>query len=133
MAIILGILAVFGPLSMDMYLPALPNIAKDFYTNASFLQLTITFFVLGLALGQLLTRPISDVTGRRKPPFNWLNGLLYRVTFMRIWSFDLGIDYFAIIPPGVCWISRSSNLESDCPRLIFRKRINQVFFTARID
>lgn len=67
MAIILGILAAFGPLSMDMYLPALPNIAKDFHTNASFAQLTITFFVLGLALGQLLTGPISDVTGRRKP------------------------------------------------------------------
>ncbi|MCM3727878.1 hypothetical protein M3226_19675 [Neobacillus cucumis] len=48
-AIILGILAAFGPLSMDMYLPALPKIAKDFHTNASFLQLTITFFVLVLA------------------------------------------------------------------------------------
>ena len=44
---------------MVMYLPALPKIAKDFHTNASFVQLTIMFFVLCLALGQLL---ITDRT-----------------------------------------------------------------------
>ncbi len=67
MAFILGSLAAFGPLSIDMYLPALPNIAKDYHTNASIVQLSLTFFVLGLASGQLLTGPISDVIGRRKP------------------------------------------------------------------
>ncbi|MCH6264605.1 MULTISPECIES: multidrug effflux MFS transporter [Neobacillus] len=67
MAIVLGSLAAFGPLSIDMYLPALPNIAKDFHTNASSVQLSLSLFVLGLASGQLLTGPISDVTGRRKP------------------------------------------------------------------
>lgn len=67
MAIILGSLAAFGPLSIDMYLPALPDIAKDFHTNPSFVQLSLTFFVLGLASGQLITGPISDVYGRRKP------------------------------------------------------------------
>ncbi|WP_223589907.1 multidrug effflux MFS transporter [Neobacillus bataviensis] len=67
MAIVLGSLAAFGPLSIDMYLPALPNIAKDFHTNASSVQLSLSFFVIGLASGQLLTGPISDVTGRRKP------------------------------------------------------------------
>jgi MFS transporter, DHA1 family, multidrug resistance protein len=67
MAIILGSLAAFGPLSIDMYLPALPNIAKDFDTNASLVQLSLSLFVIGLASGQLLTGPISDVIGRRKP------------------------------------------------------------------
>ncbi|MGG3467066.1 multidrug effflux MFS transporter [Neobacillus pocheonensis] len=67
MAIVLGSLSAFGPLSIDMYLPALPNIAEDFQTNASFVQLSLSLFVLGLASGQLLTGPISDVTGRRKP------------------------------------------------------------------
>ncbi len=67
MAIVLGSLAAFGPLSIDMYLPALPNIAKDFHTNASSVQLSLSLFVLGLASGQLLNGPISDVAGRRKP------------------------------------------------------------------
>lgn len=67
MAIILGSLAAFGPLSIDMYLPALPQIAIDFHSNPSLVQLSLTFFLLGLASGQLLSGPLSDVYGRRKP------------------------------------------------------------------
>ncbi|MDX8363361.1 multidrug effflux MFS transporter [Cytobacillus sp. IB215316] len=67
MAIILGTLAGFGPLSIDMYLPALPDIAKDFNVSPSLVQLSLTFFLLGLAFGQLLAGPISDVRGRRLP------------------------------------------------------------------
>lgn len=67
MAIILGSLAAFGPLSIDMYLPALPQIANDFHSNPSLVQLSLTFFLLGLACGQLLSGPLSDVYGRRKP------------------------------------------------------------------
>ncbi|WP_066065953.1 multidrug effflux MFS transporter [Neobacillus soli] len=67
MAAVLGTLAAFGPLSIDMYLPALPNLAKDFHTNPSLVQFSLTFFLLGLASGQLLSGPLSDVHGRRKP------------------------------------------------------------------
>ncbi|MBM7585567.1 DHA1 family bicyclomycin/chloramphenicol resistance-like MFS transporter [Bacillus pakistanensis] len=67
MAIVLGTLAAFAPLSIDMYLPALPDIAKEFHTNTSLVQLSLTFFLLGLSLGQLLAGPFSDVRGRRKP------------------------------------------------------------------
>ncbi|MGE8080778.1 multidrug effflux MFS transporter [Peribacillus loiseleuriae] len=67
MAIVLGTLAAFGPLSIDMYLPALPNIAKDLHTTPSLVQFSLTFFLLGLSLGQLLAGPLSDVRGRRKP------------------------------------------------------------------
>jgi MFS transporter, DHA1 family, multidrug resistance protein len=67
MALVLGSLAAFGPLSIDMYLPALPNLAKDFHASQSFVQLSLTFFLLGLASGQLLAGPLSDVGGRRKP------------------------------------------------------------------
>lgn len=66
-ASILGTLAAFGPLSIDMYLPALPDLANDFHTNPSFVQLSLTFFLLGLSSGQLLAGPLSDVYGRRKP------------------------------------------------------------------
>ncbi|UFJ42251.1 multidrug effflux MFS transporter [Brevibacillus humidisoli] len=67
MAVILGSLAAFGPLSIDMYLPSLPTIAKDLHTSTSLTQLSLTFFLLGLSLGQLLVGPISDVRGRRTP------------------------------------------------------------------
>lgn len=67
MAAILGSLAAFGPLSIDMYLPAFPNLAKDFQTSPSFVQLSLTFFLLGLSSGQLFAGPISDIRGRRKP------------------------------------------------------------------
>ncbi|MBT2734956.1 multidrug effflux MFS transporter [Bacillus sp. ISL-7] len=67
MAGILGTLAAFGPLSIDMYLPALPELAKDFHSNPSLVQFSLTFFLLGLAFGQLFSGPLSDVYGRRKP------------------------------------------------------------------
>lgn len=65
--LIMGTLSAFGPLSLDMYLPALPDITQDLHTTASLAQLTITACLLGLALGQLLAGPLSDKLGRRKP------------------------------------------------------------------
>jgi MFS transporter, DHA1 family, multidrug resistance protein len=66
-ATILGSLGAFAPLSIDMYLPALPILADYFHTSASFIQLSLTFFLLGISLGQLFAGPISDIRGRRKP------------------------------------------------------------------
>jgi DHA1 family bicyclomycin/chloramphenicol resistance-like MFS transporter len=56
-----------GPFSMDMYLPALPRIAGEFHAGASRAQLTLTACLVGLAVGQLLTGPLSDRWGRRRP------------------------------------------------------------------
>ncbi|RUT29901.1 Bcr/CflA family efflux MFS transporter [Paenibacillus zeisoli] len=67
MAVILGSLSAFGPLSIDMYLPSLPKLTADLNTTASLTQLTLTAFLLGLALGQLVVGPLSDVKGRRSP------------------------------------------------------------------
>ncbi len=67
MATVLGALSAFGPLSMDMYLPALPILAGDLHTSTSLAQLSLTACLLGLALGQLYAGPLSDVRGRRKP------------------------------------------------------------------
>lgn len=67
LACLLGALASFAPLSIDMYLPALPNIAQDLHTSTSLVQLSLTACLLGIALGQLVAGPISDVYGRRKP------------------------------------------------------------------
>lgn len=67
MAFLLGALASFGPLSIDMYLPALPNLASDLKASTSLTQLSLTACLLGIASGQLLAGPISDVCGRRRP------------------------------------------------------------------
>ncbi|MNC02909.1 Bicyclomycin resistance protein [compost metagenome] len=64
---ILGALSAFGPLSLDMYLPSLPALARDLGSTASLAQLSLTFCLLGLAVGQLLAGPLSDVRGRRGP------------------------------------------------------------------
>ncbi|WP_285490269.1 multidrug effflux MFS transporter [Amycolatopsis taiwanensis] len=63
----LGALIALGPLSIDMYLPALPSIAKELLTTESTVQLTVSGTVLGLGLGQLLVGPLSDAVGRRVP------------------------------------------------------------------
>ncbi|MDN9009333.1 multidrug effflux MFS transporter [Brevibacillus laterosporus] len=67
LAIVLGALSAFGPLSLDMYLPALPAMATDFQTTTSAVQLSLTACLLGLSLGQLFAGPLSDIQGRRKP------------------------------------------------------------------
>ncbi|MEU0469558.1 Bcr/CflA family multidrug efflux MFS transporter [Amycolatopsis sp. NPDC006131] len=66
-ALILGGLSAFAPLSIDMYLPALPRMADDLHSSAPTLQLTLTAFIIGLALGQLIAGPLSDSLGRRRP------------------------------------------------------------------
>lgn len=65
--IILGLLTAFGPFSIDMYLPALPEISNDFNTSTSNTQLTLTLFMIGLAIGQVFVGPLSDFIGRKKP------------------------------------------------------------------
>lgn len=67
MALILGTLSAFGPLSLDMYLPALPTLADEFQSSTSYAQLSLTACMVGLAVGQLLAGPLSDVRGRRTP------------------------------------------------------------------
>ncbi|NEU29234.1 multidrug effflux MFS transporter [bacterium LRH843] len=65
--LLLGSLTAFGPLSMDMYLPALPTVARDLQTSTSLTQLSLTACLIGLAIGQLIFGPLSDIRGRRKP------------------------------------------------------------------
>lgn len=67
MAAVLGSLAAFGPLTIDMYLPSFPSISDDLQTSASLVQLSLTACLLGLAIGQLVMGPMSDVRGRKGP------------------------------------------------------------------
>src|SRR5258707_8063197 len=54
LVLIIGGLSAFGPLSMDLYLPALPTLTRDLGGGASLVQLTLTACLLGLAAGQLV-------------------------------------------------------------------------------
>src|SRR6478672_6443288 len=67
MITVLGALVALGPLTIDMYLPALPKIADDLAVSSSVIQLTLTGTLAGLALGQLIVGPLSDSLGRRRP------------------------------------------------------------------
>src|SRR5207244_5234251 len=64
---ILGALTAFGPLSIDMYLPALPTLADSFGTSPSRVQLTLSAFLLGFGAGQLVYGPTADRWGRKPP------------------------------------------------------------------
>jgi DHA1 family bicyclomycin/chloramphenicol resistance-like MFS transporter len=73
---VLGALIAIGPLTIDLYLPALPAIRADLATSAAGVQLTITATMVGMAVGNLLVGPLSDLLGRRRP---LLVGLLVHV------------------------------------------------------
>ncbi|MCS0638954.1 multidrug effflux MFS transporter [Streptomyces sp. LP05-1] len=65
--LILGGLTALPPLSMDMYLPALPQVTRVLDAPAATVQLTLTACLAGMALGQLVVGPMSDKWGRRRP------------------------------------------------------------------
>ena len=67
LTIFLGVMTAIAPLSTDMYLPALPEVQEAFSVPTSLVQMTLTMTTLGMALGQILAGPWSDLWGRRRP------------------------------------------------------------------
>jgi DHA1 family bicyclomycin/chloramphenicol resistance-like MFS transporter len=65
--LILGSLATISPFSIDMYLPGFPAIAKDLNTTIDRVQLSLTAYLIGIALGQLVYGPLLDRFGRKTP------------------------------------------------------------------
>lgn len=65
--IVLASLAAVAPVATDLYLPGFPDLGDDLGVGASAVQLTLTAFLVGLALGQLVMGPLSDRYGRRRP------------------------------------------------------------------
>jgi MFS transporter, DHA1 family, multidrug resistance protein len=66
LTVLLGGFTAFGPLSMDLYLPAFPQLVTDLGTDQAGVQLTLTADVIGLVVGQLVIGPLSDSWGRRR-------------------------------------------------------------------
>lgn len=69
MAIILGLLSLIGPFSIDMYLPALPIITQDLGTTETITQLSLTVYFLSFGVSQLFFGPASDTFGRKPPMY----------------------------------------------------------------
>lgn len=65
--ILLGSITAIGPLTIDMYLPALPQIASSYAVTTEAAAHSVTFYFLGLVFGQLIYGPVSDRYGRKKP------------------------------------------------------------------
>jgi DHA1 family bicyclomycin/chloramphenicol resistance-like MFS transporter len=79
LTLLLGILIALSALGTDLYVPALPDVAASFAAPVSAVQLTLTTYFLGLAIGQLVWGPLSDRYGRR-PVLLAALGLMLAVT-----------------------------------------------------
>lgn len=65
--LILGLLSAIGPFSIDMYLPGFPAIATDLHTSIDMVSYTLASFFVGICVGQMLSGPLLDRFGRKKP------------------------------------------------------------------
>lgn len=98
--VLIAFMAAIGPLSTDIYLPGLPDIAYDLGTTASGGQLSLTACFIGLAMGQVLIGPWSDEVGRRKPVMvsfigfglaSFLCGTATSLPLFLLWRFVQGL------------------------------------------
>lgn len=64
--IALGLVGILGPFGTDIYLPALPQMAQDLKVDDAAIRLTLTFYTIGMAFGQLIIGTLSDRFGRRR-------------------------------------------------------------------
>jgi DHA1 family bicyclomycin/chloramphenicol resistance-like MFS transporter len=65
--LVLSVLMAFGSISTDMYLPSLPTLGQVFAVGQAHVQLTLSFFLLGFGIGQLVWGPLGDRYGRKWP------------------------------------------------------------------
>ena len=65
--LILGALSTISPMSIDMYLPAFPQMAAAFHTSPAKVSLSLSTYFIGLAVGQLIYGPLLDRFGRKLP------------------------------------------------------------------
>lgn len=92
--LILGALCTISPFSIDMYLPGFPAIAENLNTNISQVQLSLTAYLVGIAIGQLFYGPLLDKYGRKKPLYAGL--VIYILTSMAC-AYTFSVDHLIIM------------------------------------
>ena len=101
--VVLGSMIAIAPLTIDLYLPALPSITTDLMTDATSVQLTLTGTLIGLAVGQVLIGPLSDALGRRRP---LIAGLATHVV----------ASLFCVVAPNIAVLGRCGCCRGSAPR-----------------
>lgn len=114
---LLGLLTSFAPFSIDMYLAAFPAIAQDLHTSVDKVQLSLSVFFAGLALGQLFYGPLIDRFGRRLPLLCGL--VLYTISSAGI-AFAPNIEVFIML--------RFAQALGGCSGMIISRAIIQDLF-----
>src|SRR5690606_22309146 len=92
--LILGSLCTISPFSIDMYLPGFPSIAENLNTSISNVQLSLTSYLVGIAIGQLFYGPLLDKFGRKKPVYVGL--IIYILTSIAC-AFTYSVDHLILM------------------------------------
>lgn len=92
--LILGALCTISPFSIDMYLPGFPAIAENLDTSVSNVQLSLTSYLVGIAVGQLFYGPLLDKYGRKKPLYVGL--IIYVLTSIAC-AYTFSVDHLIIM------------------------------------
>ncbi len=96
--VILGALVALGPFTIDLYLPAFPEVAIDLMASDAAIQLTLTATTIGFGLGQLIVGPLSDAFGRKRP--------LIIATVIHILA-----SVFVVLAPTIEWVLVGRTLQ----------------------
>ena len=120
LTLILGALTAFAPMSIDMYLPGLPALGREFHAAPGTVELTLTAFFVALALGQALYGPLADRFGRKAPLYVGLT--LYIVGSV---ACALAPDIYTLI--GMRFVQASGG----CAGLVIARAVVRDLFEAQ--
>ena len=94
LSVSLALITVLGPSAIDMYLASLPDMARDLNASVTQIQLTLTVFLMAMGLGQLISGPVIDAVGRRKPLL-WSILLFILCSVWASWSDSISMLLYA--------------------------------------
>ncbi|MDN3682470.1 Bcr/CflA family multidrug efflux MFS transporter [Vibrio tapetis subsp. quintayensis] len=114
---VLGAIGALTPLAIDMYLPAMPSIAKDLGVTAGEVQITLTAYTAGFAIGQLLHGPLADSYGRR--PVLIIGVVLFAIASM-VSATTTGID-------SLTWIRAAQGFAGAAAAVVIQAVVRDMF------
>ena len=94
LSVSLALITILGPSAIDMYLASLPDMASDLNASVTQIQLTLTVFLIAMGLGQLVSGPVIDAIGRRKPLL-WSILLFILCSIWASWSDSISMLLYA--------------------------------------